>query len=901
MIRAFFTFLLLLLTLQLFPQQGQLSISRIDKMPESPVPPLNAWDWKTVAQDYDRFVFNLNNTGQYLPLLRLGTTGQFNYPGNTALFLDSYVGADDHLNQAEAINIIPAIVGATLTGIDKSNQNGMNWVAMTKDFFNLKNGQNVYLNGYSTTSGSDWWYDIMPNVYFYQLRSLYRGVVPEFESQFISVADRWLACVSQLGGGTTPWKLPDMNFRAFNLITGRPLTTGVPEPEAAGSIAWLLYNAYLETGNSKYFTGAQLAMEFLTGLSSNPSYELQLPYGTLAAARMNAVEATDYPIQKMLDWCFNRGDLRGWGAIVGNWGGLDASGLIGEANDSGDDYAFVMNGFQQAAALAPLPKYDKRYARTLAKWILNLTSASRSFYRIAMPGVNQDSWAWSAVYDSAYCIPYESLKQVWQGKSPFATGDAMRGGWAATNLSLYSGSSVGYLAGIVQQTDVPQILQIDLNRTDFYGDDSLPAYLYYNPDTVEHKVMVDFPGTFTAYSVYEAITEKTIFTAATTIWFSIPPREVRLIRLYPPEVTPEARNGRLYAADDILDYHFGYNYSASLRIKALSTDRNPVIINSSFDAFCEAGNANPGDPVQYEWFLNDVPIEGKNLSAVQLTAPAAAGEAVLRCRISLNGKTAQDTIHLNIVDRIAIPPVVNGIQAAHAFTVAGGDNIFTALTEPVVGETLEFSWTASAGNLYQTAGSSVSWHAPATAGVYSITVKVTNPDRLSTAVSAEALVKDTALAIQPPLIWYPFDTDDKNAAADRFHSTATGVTKTDDARGLPSLAYRFTEGQDIIYTANEPELNFTDAVSLSCWVKCEQLGSERFILSHGSWQQRFKLSITPEGKLRWTVKTNTGIADLDGSVPIELNRYYHVTVLYTGYSMELYLDGVLDAFKAFPG
>jgi len=115
------------------------------------------------------------------------------------------------------------------------------------------------------------------------------------------------------------------------------------------------------------------------------------------------------------------------------------------------------------------------------------------------------------------------------------------------------------------------------------------------------------------------------------------------------------------------------------------------------------------------------------------------------------------------------------------------------------------------------------------------------------------------------------------------------------------LAYQFTSGQNIIYTANAVDLNFADAVSLSCWIKCEQLGSERFIVSHGSWQQRYKLSITSEGRLRWTVKTNTGVTDLDSSTPIELNRYYHVAVLYTGYSMELYVDGALNTFKAFSG
>ena len=252
MIRSLLILLLCISTMQLFPQQGQLSISRIDRMPDSPVP-LQIRNWKTVARDYDSLVFNLNKTGQYLPLARLGTPGQFNYAGNTPLFLDSYVGADGHLNQAEAINILPAIIGASLASINKSNQNGMNWAAMARDFFNLRNGQKVYLNSYSTTSGSDWWYDIMPNVFFYQLRYLYPVAAPEFDNQFATVADRWLKCVNQLGGSTSPWTLPNMNWRAFNLMTGLPLTTGVPEPESAGSITWLLYNAYRETGNRKYF------------------------------------------------------------------------------------------------------------------------------------------------------------------------------------------------------------------------------------------------------------------------------------------------------------------------------------------------------------------------------------------------------------------------------------------------------------------------------------------------------------------------------------------------------------------------------------------------------------------------------------------------------------------------
>ncbi|KAF5064425.1 Concanavalin A-like lectin/glucanases superfamily protein [anaerobic digester metagenome] len=891
--------ILALLAFSGFAQTGQLNINRITQMPDLPSP-LLIRNWNEVTINYDNFVFDLQKTGQYLPLGCFGSQGQFNYPDNIPLFLDTYVGASSHLNQAEAINIMPAIIGASLAGVDKSNQNGINWVAKTKDFFNSKNGQNVYLNNYSTTSGGDWWYDMMPNVYFYQLKSLYPDAAPEFTGQFTTVADRWLWAVQQLGGSTTPWTVPYMNYRAFNLATGLPLTTGVPEPESAGSIAWLLYNAYTETGERKYMEGAQLALDFLAGWETNPSYELQLPYGTLAAARMNAVEGTNYPLQKFLDWCFDRGALRGWGSIVGNWGGYDVSGLIGEANDGGNDYAFIMNGFQQAAALAPLPKYDKRYTKAIAKWILNVTNASRLMYWNALPQDKQDSYAWASANDPEACIPYESMKEVWGGKTPFATGDAIRGGWAATNLSLYSGSSVGYLAAVVKTTNVPEILQIDLNKTDFYGQNNLISYLYFNPTASSKLVQVNLPsGTF---GMYEAITEIVSQSSYSgSLQLTIPAGEVRLIRFYESGLIPEDSDGKLYVGEDILDYHYQYDYSEDLRVKALSTDQNPVITNTEFTAYCEPGNTVQGHPVQFEWFLDEVLIAGQHQSQALLTAPAVEGVVVLKCRITANGQTAEDTLHIQVVDRIPAPPVVNGIQAATPYTAVGEMNSFTALVDPAPGEVLEYEWSVSFGSLNQTDANPVNWLAPGTPGAGTISVTVTNQDQLSTTISVGLLVKDTTLGTRTPLIWYPFDSDNRNMISDRFHATVSGAVKTEDPRGMASAAYRFTAGSNIIYTDNHADLNFEDAVSLSCWVKLEQLGSERFIVSHGSWQQRWKLSVTPEGFLRWTVKTSTGTSDLDGSAPIELNRYYHVAALYTGYSLELYVDGVLDAFKPFSG
>ncbi len=254
-------------------------------------------NWKDVTTKYDQLVYNTGATNQYFPLVRIKSSGGINYPSIQPILMDSYVGSIYAGTQAEAINIMPSIIGATLMGIDKSNQNGIDWTSKTKDFFNRANGQNVYLNGWSTASGNDWWYDLMPNVYFYQLYALYPGI-SDYNTQFTTVADQWLKAVNAMGGSANPWTVPNMNYRAFNLGNMTGNATGVKEPESAGTISWLLYHAYKKTGNKKYLDGAQQSMEYLNSLTSNPSYELQLPYGTLVAAKMNAEIGTSYDIQK---------------------------------------------------------------------------------------------------------------------------------------------------------------------------------------------------------------------------------------------------------------------------------------------------------------------------------------------------------------------------------------------------------------------------------------------------------------------------------------------------------------------------------------------------------------------------------------------------------------------------
>jgi hypothetical protein len=78
-----------------------------------------------------------------------------------------------------------------------------------------------------------------------------------------------------------------------------------------------------------------------------------------------------------------------------------------------------MNTFQYVGTLAPLARYDDRYARDLGKWILNAANASRLFYANAHDAEHQSSHAWAARHDPQSAIAYEGLRK-WK-RSAFAT------------------------------------------------------------------------------------------------------------------------------------------------------------------------------------------------------------------------------------------------------------------------------------------------------------------------------------------------------------------------------------------------------------------------------------------------------------------------------------------------
>lgn len=526
---------------------GQKNIACVDLMPRIPHP-FKMIDWRARAHAYDRYVFNFDARGEFLPLIWIDDSrinidrpmfGLYSYVG------DKRQGAANH----EGINVMGAVLGATLVGINKT-LGPHNYVLMCEGYYNRKNGLNLVLNTQNQETGGSFWYEIWPHILFYAITDRYPGL-GSIDGIVRTTADRWAeACRTMID---TTGK-PNFDHTAFNLRTGKAVDNGQwREPDAAAGIGWIQYMAWLRYRDEKYLRAAEACMSFLNERLPNPYYEVLMPYGAYLAARMNAELDRHYNLDKFVDWCFGISDCRGgWGVILGRWGGYDCHGLVGSVDNRGG-YAFAMNTFAQAGALVPLVRYDTRYARAIGKWMLHLANAARLFYPNELPRDHQSSAHWKGDPDGV--IAYEGLRREWDGKSPYATGDPIAMKWGpATDLGLYGSSYVGILGAIVHRTSDEKILSLDCTATDFCRGRTFPTFLLYNP--YEQDRQVEWTTGATSCDLYDAVTHRFVARGVRDpVRFTVPADRAVVLVCVPANAALRSEGPRLWANDTVIDFH----------------------------------------------------------------------------------------------------------------------------------------------------------------------------------------------------------------------------------------------------------------------------------------------------------------------------------------------------------
>ncbi len=411
----------------------QITIDRVGSMPNQPSP-YKMIDWYEKAQHFDQYVFNLDLKGKDQPFIWIDSAGR-NFSQNTfgmfTVIGDIRQGPNGNKEFHEALCSMGSLLSAGLVDIDKTNQNGFNYVAMTQNYFNAANGWNIMMNNTNPDVallgggyGRDWWYDVFPNVLYYGVCELFPGVARADSLQLI-IAEQFFKADSTLQG--------NYNYSYFDYQQMRGVSNHIPhQQDVAGGHAYVLLSAYEKFGDERYLQGSISAMNAFVNQKESRFYEVLMPFGALVAARLNAEHGTQYNVTKILNWTFEgckaEDGRTGWGVMAERWGEYDVHGLQGSITDGGG-FAFLMNSFDMAWPLVPLVRYDHRYAETIGKWMLNVTNAARLFYPYEIDDEHQ--WLPEDKEITKNVIAYEGLrksdfvfkKAELQGVSPVALGD----------------------------------------------------------------------------------------------------------------------------------------------------------------------------------------------------------------------------------------------------------------------------------------------------------------------------------------------------------------------------------------------------------------------------------------------------------------------------------------------
>jgi hypothetical protein len=158
----------------------------------------------------------------------------------------------------------------------------------------------------------------------------------------------------------------------------------------------------------------------------------------------------------------------------------------------------------------------------------------------------------------------------------------------------------------------------------------------------------------------------------------------------------------------------------------------------------------------------------------------------------------------------------------------------------------------------------------------------------------------TGLHAQTPVAQYPFTGKANDITAFGNDASVNGAYLTNDRFNIANRAFGFDGEMSYIVAPNASHLQ-TPHVSVSFWIRVNDLPDqgEVFLLSHGGWQERWKISLPSHGKPVWTTNHTGGISDMDSGDGNALTegQWNHLVMVHDGSKDYIYLNGVLAAEK----
>ena len=163
--------------------------------------------------------------------------------------------------------------------------------------------------------------------------------------------------------------------------------------------------------------------------------------------------------------------------------------------------------------------------------------------------------------------------------------------------------------------------------------------------------------------------------------------------------------------------------------------------------------------------------------------------------------------------------------------------------------------------------------------------------------------------------WWPFNGNANDESGNGNHGTVNGAMLANDRLGNVNKAYNFNGTSDFISIPDDNSLDLSNQFSIAAWInipdytnpQVQPNGSGAFDYNrtfvskprNQGWASNYELSTAPSSQVRiigfgaanMSCCPNAGI--IANTVPL-LNTWHYVAVTYNGFSLNLYIDGVLD-------
>lgn len=165
------------------------------------------------------------------------------------------------------------------------------------------------------------------------------------------------------------------------------------------------------------------------------------------------------------------------------------------------------------------------------------------------------------------------------------------------------------------------------------------------------------------------------------------------------------------------------------------------------------------------------------------------------------------------------------------------------------------------------------------------------------------LLSATALQAQQIVAYYDFNGNAKDVSGNQNNASIHGATLTQDRFGRANQAFLFDGVQSQLRANNSAQLQ-SATTSVSFWVRVDEIPGqgEVYILSHGGWQERWKISLPSHGKPIWTTHAGGSCcSDLDSGTPLEVGTWTHLVMVHDGAKEKIYLNGVLANERDYAG